>query len=55
VDARDLNYGQYFDEGDEQESHMDDYHSHNTERLDVDGVVDLLMALPAFRKLIDAN
>lgn len=54
VDARDLNYGQYFDEGTPVETH-EDYHSHNTERLDVDGVVDLLMALPAFRRLIDAD
>lgn len=52
VDARDLNYGQYFDEGDTEESQIDDYHSHNTERLDVDGVVDLLMTLPAFRELV---
>lgn len=52
VDARDLNYGQFFDEGDEQESTMDDYHSHNTERLDVDGVLELLNSLPAFRKLV---
>lgn len=52
VDARDLNYGEYFDEGDRRESGMDDYHSHNTERLDVDGVADVLMALPTFRQLI---
>lgn len=52
VDARELNYGQYFDEGEEAESLVDDYHSHNTERLDVDGVLDLLMGLPAFRHLI---
>lgn len=55
VDARDLNYGEYFDEGDKEESSIDDYHSHNTERLDVDGTVDLLMSLPAFRKLIAAD
>lgn len=55
VDARDLNYGQYFDEGDKEESLIDDYHSHNTERLDVDKTVDLLMSLPAFRKLVDAD
>lgn len=52
VDARDLNYGGYFDEGDRHESELDDYHSHNTERLDVDGVVDVLRALPAFRALM---
>ena len=38
VDARDLNYGEYFDEGDRVTAD-EDYHSHNTERLDVDGVV----------------
>ncbi len=46
VDARDLNYGAYYDEGDVEESHTDDYHSHNTERLDVDQVVALLQACP---------
>lgn len=55
VDARDLNYGEYFDEGDRRESSTSDYHSHNTERLDVDGVVDLLNTLPAFRRLVTAT
>ena len=55
VDARDLNYGEYFDEGDRHESEIDDYHSHNTERLDVDGVVDLLDELPAFRRRIESG
>jgi UDP-glucose 4-epimerase len=52
VDARDLNYGQYFDQGDEEESEIDDYHSHNTERLDIDQVVEVLNGLPAFRSLL---
>lgn len=52
VDARDLNYAEYFEEGDVRESEIDDYHSHNTERLDVDGVVDLLVSLPQFRELV---
>lgn len=51
VDARDLNYSEYFDEGDVTESEIDDYHSHNTERLDVDGVIRLLSGLPQFRAL----
>ncbi len=54
VDARDLNYSQYFEEGDLRESQLDDYHSHNTERLDVDGVVSLLNTLPDFTKLLSA-
>jgi UDP-N-acetylglucosamine 4,6-dehydratase/5-epimerase len=53
VDARDLNYGEYFDEGDAGESATDDYHSHNTERLDVDQVVDLLRSQPRFNELVD--
>jgi UDP-N-acetylglucosamine 4,6-dehydratase len=52
VDARNLNYGQYFDEGDKRESDMDDYHSHNTERLDVDAVVALLRSLQSFERLL---
>jgi UDP-N-acetylglucosamine 4,6-dehydratase/5-epimerase len=52
VDARDLNYGEYFDEGDAEEATTDDYHSHNTERLDVDQVVDLLQAQPGFQTLV---
>ncbi len=40
VDARDLNYSEYFDEGDLGETQLDDYHSHNTERLGVPQVVD---------------
>jgi UDP-N-acetylglucosamine 4,6-dehydratase len=55
VDARDLNYGEYFDEGDRHESEIDDYHSHNTERLDVGGVVSLLRGLPAFDELLGAR
>lgn len=46
VDARELNYEQYFQEGDVRESSLDDYHSHNTERLDVEGVKRLLLELP---------
>ncbi|ANH38184.1 UDP-glucose 4-epimerase [Nocardioides dokdonensis FR1436] len=52
VDARDLNYSEYFDEGDEEESSTDDYHSHNTARLDIDQVVELLLGLSAFRALV---
>lgn len=46
LDARSLNYGLYFDEGQEAESTLEDYTSHNTERLDLQGVADLLRAVP---------
>ena len=52
VDARDLNYGDYLDEGDLRESALDDYHSHNTQRLDLDSVVEMLDKLPAFQSLV---
>jgi UDP-glucose 4-epimerase len=46
MDARDLDYAQYFTEGEPREAQVDDYHSHNTTRLDLAGVVTLLEALP---------
>jgi len=45
ADNRDLNYGMYYDEGKKELSREIDYTSENTERLDVDGMVDLLMKL----------
>lgn len=50
ADNRDLNYAQYFSEGDEKVSIIEDYHSHNTEQLGVDGMIKLLTALPFIRK-----
>ncbi len=46
MDDRDLNYKAYFSEGDQATAQLEDYHSHNTERLDVDGVKQLLLSLP---------
>ncbi len=45
ADNRDLNYAQYFSEGEERISHQEDYTSHNTERLNVDQVKTLLLKL----------
>jgi UDP-N-acetylglucosamine 4,6-dehydratase/5-epimerase len=50
ADIRDLNYGKYFSEGEEKVSQVDEYTSHNTERLDVEGMKDLLLKLPFIRK-----
>ncbi|MDF1854279.1 polysaccharide biosynthesis protein [Pseudooceanicola sp.] len=46
MDDRDLNYKAYFSEGEHETVHHEDYHSHNTERLDVEGVKALLLSLP---------
>ena len=45
ADNRDLNYAQYFSEGEEKISHQEDYTSHNTERLNVEQVKKLLLKL----------
>lgn len=54
MDDRDLNYGKYFTEGDIREATLDDYHSHNTERLDLAQVKQLLLALPEVRAQLKA-
>jgi len=50
ADNRDLNYDKYFVEGQEEVSVIDDYHSHNTHRLDLEGMKNLLLKLPMIRK-----
>lgn len=42
ADSRDLNYAKYFVEGEAEISNLNDYTSHNTHRLDVRGVKDLV-------------
>jgi len=50
ADNRDLNYEQYFSEGEQLINQNDEYHSHNTNRLDVEGMKALLLKLPQIRK-----
>jgi UDP-N-acetylglucosamine 4,6-dehydratase len=50
-DGRDLNYGKYVDQGDADISAMDDYNSHNTERLDRDGMTQLLLKLDFMHRI----
>ena len=45
ADTRDLNYAQYFEEGNQMLSQKGDYTSENTDRLDVDGLIELLLKL----------
>lgn len=54
ADSRDLNYNKYFVEGETEISRMDDYTSHNTRRLDVQQVKEVLMQLPLIREALDA-
>lgn len=45
ADDRDLNYNKYFVEGETRVSTLEDYTSHNTERLDIEQVQQLLLKL----------
>lgn len=50
-DNRDLNYSKYNEEGEKDLSVVEDYNSHNTERLDVAGMVKLLHKLDFIRDI----
>ncbi len=49
-DTRDLNYDKFFTEGNEDMAKIEDYHSHNTRRLDVEGMKELLLKLRFVRE-----
>ena len=50
ADNRDLNYSIYFSQGEKSMAEIEDYHSHNTERLDVEGVKSLISKLAIVRR-----
>ncbi|MNZ64198.1 UDP-glucose 4-epimerase [compost metagenome] len=50
-DLRDLNYAKFVEQGEEEISHTEDYNSHNTERLDVEGMQRLLLKLDFMRAI----
>jgi len=45
VDTKDLNYNQYFEEGEEVITESSEYHSHNTHRLNEEELTNLLLSL----------
>lgn len=51
-DGRDLNYGKFVDQGDKSLHEGEEYNSHNTGRLDVDGMKALLLKLPFIQRLL---
>jgi UDP-N-acetylglucosamine 4,6-dehydratase len=50
ADNRNLNYNQYFSEGEVDIAAIEDYHSHNTQQLGVNGMKELLSKLPLIRR-----
>lgn len=53
ADTRDLNYDSFFSEGVEDVSKVEEYHSHNTERLGIEGTKKLLLKLDMIREDIE--
>ena len=51
ADNRDLNYEKYFEEGSQKLSSVEDYNSHNTKRLNVDGMKNLLLKLDFIKNI----
>ena len=54
ADNRNLNYDKYFVEGEVGVADVQDYTSHNTERLNVEQLKNLLLALPFIQEQLDA-
>ena len=54
ADNRDLNYAQFFSQGEEKISFQEDYTSHNTERLNVEQVKQLLLKLDFIKEQLNA-
>lgn len=54
ADSRDLNYDKYFVEGEPSISTFDDYTSHNTRRLDVAQIKEILIGLDIVRQALNA-
>ena len=52
ADNRDLNYAQYFSEGEQDVSAIEDYNSHNTEQHNVEGIKKLLKTLPIVEEMM---
>jgi UDP-N-acetylglucosamine 4,6-dehydratase/5-epimerase len=54
ADNRDLNYAKYFSEGNQNVSLAEDYTSHNTQRLNVEEIKQLLLSLDFIREELNA-
>jgi len=55
LDARSLQYGLYFDEGETLTAALDDYTSENTDRLSVDETKELLLTIPEIAAMLEMS
>ena len=49
IDNRNLNYAQYYSEGEKNIANINDYHSHNANQKNIEGIKKLLMKLPVIQ------
>lgn len=54
ADSRDLNYDKYFVEGEPEIAGIDDYTSHNTRRLDIEQIKQVVLKLSVVREALNA-
>jgi UDP-N-acetylglucosamine 4,6-dehydratase len=54
-DLRDLNYSKFVEDGEVRISTAEDYNSHNTDRLDIDGMMRLLLKLPFMQTIANGG
>lgn len=54
-DLRDLNYGKFVEQGEKRISHATDYNSHNTTRLDIQGMQNLLLKLKFMQAMVNGQ
>lgn len=55
ADTRDLNYDKYFEDGDKVIAQVTEYNSHNTEQLDVEGVIKKLLTVEHVQEELDKS
>lgn len=55
ADNRDLNYAKFVEQGEKELSSVEDYNSHNTDRLDLEAMQNLLLKLDFIRAIKDGN
>ena len=55
ADNRNLNYDQYVSEGEVSPENLEDYHSHNTERLENDELIKVLLGLDFVQQELKNN
>lgn len=55
ADTRDLNYASFFSEGQPEVSILEDYNSHNTRRLDIMGMCELLLKLDCINRALSTG